>query len=79
MPQTKTPSKAAKVERLLSRQRGATLDDICKVTDWKPHSARAFLSSLRKRGFTIVREKHDETKSSYRITARPEASKQAAI
>lgn len=74
MSSPKTQTKAAKVERLLSRQRGATLDDICKATEWKPHSARAFLSGLRNKGFTIVREKHDSANSSYRITQKPAAA-----
>ena len=76
MPRTKNPTKAQKVERLLSRQRGATLGDICKATDWKPHSARAFLSGMRKKGFSIVREQHDGKGSCYRISKNADLSLQ---
>jgi len=43
------PSKAATVIKLLSRNRGATLTEIMETTHWQPHSARAFLSGVRKK------------------------------
>ena len=69
----KPPTKSDKVIALLSRARGAALDEICKATNWQPHSARAFLTGLRKKGFVLVREQKGEEGTSYRITARSSA------
>ncbi len=66
-------TKSETVIALLGRAKGATLDEICKATNWKPHSARAFLTGLRKKGFVLVREQGGEEGTSYRITARPSA------
>lgn len=68
---TKTGSNAAtkinSVIDLLKRNDGATLDEIVKATGWQPHSARAALTGLRKKGHTIEKSKRgDET--CYRIT-----------
>ncbi len=43
--------------KMLRRQNGASLDEIVKATDWQPHSARAMMSGLKKKGHVIVREK----------------------
>jgi Protein of unknown function (DUF3489) len=40
---------------MLSTETGASLDDICAVFGWQPHSARAALSGLRKAGIAIER------------------------
>ncbi len=50
-----TKTKTAKVQAMLQRPSGATLDAICKATGWQPHSARAALSGLRKTGLQIER------------------------
>jgi hypothetical protein len=55
----KPPTKAAQVEALLSREGGASLGDLCKTTGWLPHTARAFLTGLRKKGHAIERIKLD--------------------
>ncbi len=55
----KPPTKAAQVEALLSREGGASLGDLCQSTGWLPHTARAFLTGLRKRGRAIERIKLD--------------------
>jgi DNA-binding IclR family transcriptional regulator len=68
-PQTKSDAVIA----LLGRAKGASLDEICKATKWQPHSARAFLTGLRKKGFALVREQRRDEGTSYRITARPSA------
>jgi DNA-binding IclR family transcriptional regulator len=68
-PQTKSDAVIA----LLDRAKGATLDEICKATNWQPHSARAFMTGLRKRGFVFAREQRAEEGTSYRITARSSA------
>nr|WP_298894682.1 DUF3489 domain-containing protein [uncultured Altererythrobacter sp.] len=57
----------AKVIALLERDRGATLDELIKATGWLPHSARAALTGLRKKGHTVVKSKRDDI-TCYRIT-----------
>lgn len=68
-------TKTAKVQAMLRRTSGASLEAICKATGWQPHSARAALSGLRKTGLAIEREAAgDGTAGSvYRITATPGA------
>ena len=55
----KPQTKAAQVEALLAREGGASLGDLCKTTGWLPHTARAFLTGLRKTGRAIERIKLD--------------------
>ena len=55
----KPQTKAAQVEDLLSRGGGASLGDLCQATGWLPHTARAFLTGLRKKGHAIERSKVD--------------------
>ena len=63
-------SKAAIVSRLLSREKGATIDEMAKATSWQLHSCRAFLTGLRKKGHAITREDRDG-KTVYRMSAEP--------
>ena len=60
------PTKTTKPDtilKLISRKSGATTTQLQKETGWKPHSVRAALSGLRKRGLEIIRQKNasDET------------------
>lgn len=55
-PLAKSPSKSALVVKLLGRTKGATIAEIGAPTGWQAHSTRAYLSSLRKKGRSIVRE-----------------------
>ena len=66
-PQTKSDTVIA----LLDRAKGATLDELCKATNWQPHSSRAFLTGLRKKGFALAREQRGDEGTAYRIIARP--------
>jgi len=61
------PTKSATVSRMLGRNLGATLPEIMAATSWQPHSCRAFLSGLRKRGVTLLRESRKDGETSYRI------------
>lgn len=61
-------SKSAHVVALLKRAEGATLDDLVSATGWLPHTTRAALTGLRKRGLMVAREQRDNT-SIYRIAA----------
>lgn len=62
-PQTKT----AQLLALLSRDEGATLTEIVDATAWQPHSARAALTGLRKKGHQIEKLKRDDL-TCYRIS-----------
>jgi hypothetical protein len=58
-PPAKLTSKIDKVIGLLSRPNGATLDDLVGATGWQPHSARAALTGMKKKGHAINSEKID--------------------
>ena len=60
-------SKADAVVTLLERPEGAGIEAIRAATAWQPHSIRAFVSGLRKKGIDIIRLKDDEGKSVYSI------------
>lgn len=56
-------TKTALLMDLLSWEGGATLDDLTRATGWLPHTVRAALSGLRKKGHAIVSEKVDGTRA----------------
>jgi transcription initiation factor IIE alpha subunit len=60
-------SKIDQVTAMLERKQGATLAEMTDVTGWQPHSARAVLTGLRKKGHVIVKSKRDDV-TCYRIT-----------
>jgi hypothetical protein len=62
-------TKAATVAKLLSRNRGATLAEVMAATSWQPHSARAFLSGLCKKGKVLIKEARKDGETSYRMEA----------
>ncbi len=62
-------SKSAAVIKLLARSKGATVDEMMTVTGWQPHSVRAFLSGLRKRGQLLIREERKDGRHAYRAGA----------
>lgn len=61
-------SKINAVVALLSRNDGATLPDLIEATGWLPHTTRAALTGLRKKGHDIARGKRDGA-TCYRIVA----------
>ncbi|MDX3910802.1 MAG: DUF3489 domain-containing protein [Sphingobium sp.] len=61
-------TKTAEVLELLRRESGATLDELTTATGWLPHTTRAALTGLRKKGHAIVRGKRDEL-SCYTLNA----------
>ncbi|OYU47336.1 MAG: hypothetical protein CFE31_17440 [Rhizobiales bacterium PAR1] len=68
--QPRAGSKQAAVLELLARPEGATLDALMAGTGWLPHTTRAVLSGLRKRGHAIERLPGGEGGSSrYRLAA----------
>ena len=50
-------TKQAQVIDLLKRKGGATLNDIVETTGWLPHTSRAALTGMRKKGHAISSEK----------------------
>jgi hypothetical protein len=60
-------SKLALLIDLLQRSDGATIVDLTDATGWLPHTTRAALTGLRKRGYGVVRERVDRGDSIYRI------------
>lgn len=64
--QKKAATKAALVTKILSREKGATLLEMGKATGWQPHSCRAFLTGLRKKG-DILKEQRTDGALAYRI------------
>jgi Protein of unknown function (DUF3489) len=64
-------SKLALVIELLRRPDGATIVDLTQATGWLPHTTRAALTGLRKRGYTVIRERVSAGNSLYRISDAP--------
>jgi hypothetical protein len=60
-------SKLAQVIDLLQRSEGATILHLMEATGWLPHTTRAALTGLRKRGYAVVRGRVDGGGSIYRI------------
>ena len=68
--ETKTakPTKIDKVFSMLMRANGASVAQLEKATGWQPHTIRAALTGLRKKGYAIERTKSEKGMSTYRIT-----------
>ncbi len=62
------PTKTDTVIRLLRRSGGATIAQLQKATGWKPHSVRAALTGLRKKGHDVHRNKNAKGSTIYRLT-----------
>ena len=65
-----TPTKNEQVIDLLSRKDGASLEEMFNHANWLPHSTRAFLTGLKKKGYAIASAKTDGVRR-YRTTASP--------
>ena len=57
-------TKLARVLELLQRDCGATLEELIAATDWLPHTTRAALTGLRKRGCSITINRSDKERGS---------------
>lgn len=64
----KKPAKSELVLGVLRRAEGATLDQMVEATGWLPHTTRAALTGLKKKGHVISSEKLDGVRT-YRIAA----------
>ena len=72
-------SKLAMVIELLRRADGATIPDLTEATGWLPHTTRAALTGLRKRGYAVIRERIGAGDSIYRILDAPAHMEDCAI
>ena len=63
------PPKSELVKKLLRRGKGATLAELQDATGWQPHSVRAFLSGLRKKGEALVKEERKSGDTADRVAA----------
>ncbi len=74
-------TKIALVVGLIQRSVGATLDELVASTGWLPHTTRAALTGLRRRGYAVSIDRSDrERGSTYRIEVeeKPEDAEVAA-
>lgn len=53
------PTKHQQIIDMLSRENGATLEDMSTTANWLTHSTRAFLTGLKKKGYVITSDKVD--------------------
>ena len=64
------PTKPTKIETILKQLRrpnGASIVQLQKATGWQPHSVRAALTGLRKKGHNIERDKDTKGVTRYRV------------
>lgn len=66
------PTKHSQVIDLLTREGGATLEAMSTKVGWLPHSTRAFMTGLKKKGYVLDSEKVAGVRH-YRITSSPAA------
>ncbi len=71
-PIARAGTKQALVIDLLKRDTGASITELAEATGWLPHTTRAALTGLRKRGCTILSEK-EAGASRYRILEEAQA------
>ena len=64
----KPQSKAALVLDLLRRDCGATLEQLVAATGWLPHTTRAALTGIKKKGHSLRSDKVDGVRT-YRVDA----------
>ena len=71
-------TKISRVVGLLQRDNGATLDEVIAATGWLPHTSRAALTGLRKRGYAIEKHRSTEGRRGYIIAAAPRGERREA-
>ncbi|WP_020186153.1 DUF3489 domain-containing protein [Methylopila sp. 73B] len=60
-------TKQAAVVELLAREQGATLREVAAAMGWLPHTTRAALTGLRRRGYAVASSTMASGERSYRI------------
>jgi hypothetical protein len=70
--QPRPGSKIACVIAMLEQETGATIGEIASAMGWLPHTTRAALTGLRRRGYVFAIDRSDRRRGSiYRIEAKP--------
>jgi hypothetical protein len=70
--QPRPDSKIAAVIAMLGQETGATVGEIASAMGWLPHTTRAALTGLRRRGYVFALDRADRQRGSiYRIEAEP--------
>lgn len=62
------PTKRDAILGLLAQPEGASLDEMVAATGWLPHTTRAMLTGLKKKGHVLISEKIDGARR-YRVEA----------
>lgn len=66
----KASSKTSTILGMLQHEGGTTLEEMVRATSWLPHTTRAALTGIRKKGHDVIRSKvGSETR--YAIVAAP--------
>jgi hypothetical protein len=68
-PASREGSKIGAVLHLLGREEGATATDLCEASGWLPHTMRAALTGLRKKGHAIELVNLSDGRRAYRLTS----------
>ncbi len=61
----------------MSRAKGATLDQLVAATGWLPHTTRAALTGLRKKGHALAKSKNPAGQTVYGIENAGSVSRRA--
>ena len=72
-------TKQALIAGLLAREQGATLDELIAATGWLPHTTRAALTGLRRKGFALDKSSREDGKTAYRIEPPDKAAAHDAV
>ena len=65
----KPASKSSLVLQILQRPEGATIAQIVTATGWLPHTTRAALTGLKKKGHQVTSERAEGEERVYRVAA----------
>lgn len=60
-------TKQALIADLMAREQGATLEELIAATGWLPHTARAALTGLRRKGLALEKSTREDGRTSYRV------------
>jgi hypothetical protein len=69
-PVAKPESKASRIVSLMQREEGATLEEMVAATNWLPHTARAALTGLKRKGHTITSVKAEGVRRYHAVAPR---------
>jgi hypothetical protein len=77
-PGVKPGTKQARLVDYLSRPWGASIADLGRLLGWQPHTVRAALTGLRKKGYQVTAAKNESGTTVYRATPPAKAADDAA-